>query len=159
MVMFLPKKILVPTDFSETAGNALAHAKALAGALGCELHILHVLTDPMIYAPAMVGVESLPRLREDMERDARETLDKVLSERERQRFDARLVLRWGTPHLEIADYAAKQESDLIVMGTHGRSPLPSLLLGSVAQKVLHEAPCPVLAVRPPSAPAGSPTRR
>lgn len=146
--MFPPKKILIPTDFSETAGSALAHAKVLAETFDCELHIMHVLHDPLTYLPAAAGIEGLPELRDKMERDARQALDKVLSQPERQRFNVRLVLNWGIPHLAITDYAAKQEVDLIVMGTHGRGPIPSLLLGSIAQKVLHKAPCPVLAVRP-----------
>ena len=145
---FPPKKILVPTDFSETAGSALAHAKMLAEAFAAELHVIHVLEEPVLYAALTGGVEILPGLQEDLERDARAALDKLLSDSERQQFGARLVLRRGTAYLEIADYAAKEQIDLIVMGTHGRGPLPSMLLGSVVQKVLHKATCPVLAVPP-----------
>jgi nucleotide-binding universal stress UspA family protein len=148
--MFPPKTILVATDFSETAGSALAHAKVLADTFAAELHVMHVLHDPITYVPAVAGVEGLPHLREQLERDARDTLDKVLSESERQSSKAHLVLKWGTAYLEIADYAATEKIDLIVMGTHGRSPLPRLLLGSVAHKVLHQAPCPVLIVPPSS---------
>jgi nucleotide-binding universal stress UspA family protein len=148
--MFPPKKILVATDFSETAGSALAHAKVLAQTFAAELHIIHVLHDPMTHAPAIASVEGLPQLREQSERDARDTLDKLLSESERQSSKAHLVVKWGTAYLEIADYAAKEKIDLIVMGTHGRGALPRLLLGSVAQKVLHQAPCPVFVVPPGS---------
>jgi nucleotide-binding universal stress UspA family protein len=146
--MFPPKRILMPTDFSPTAASALGHATALAGQFDAELHVMHVLEEPVIYAPLTADALALPQLRENLERDARATLDKVLSEPPLQRLQARPVLRWGTPYLEIADYAASEQVDLIVMGTHGRSPLPSLLLGSVTQKVLQKAPCPVLAVPP-----------
>jgi nucleotide-binding universal stress UspA family protein len=146
--MFPPRRILVPTDFSQAATAALAHAKVLALTFSARIDILHVLHDPLASAPAMAGIEALPRLRDDMERDARRLLAEALTPAERTKLNAVTVLKWGTPHREIANYASAQSVDLIVMGTHGRGPLPSALLGSVTQKVLHEAPCSVLAVRP-----------
>ena len=149
--MFPPRRILVPTDFSQAATAALAHAKVLALTFSARIDILHVLHDPLASAPAMAGIEALPRLRDDMEQDARRLLDDLLADPDLQKIGAATAMRWGTPHREIAGFAAGQAVDLIVMGTHGRGPLPSLLLGSVAQKVLHQAPCPVLVVPPPRA--------
>ena len=67
---------------------------------------------------------------------------------EREQFQASMALRWGSPFLEIVRYAKEHGIELIVMGTHGRGPIAHLLLGSVAEKVVRKAPCPVLTVRP-----------
>jgi nucleotide-binding universal stress UspA family protein len=151
--MVPPRNILVPTDFSDTASAAVAYAKMLAGSFGADLHVLHVLHDPLRYPPTMeLGMgssEMLSRLRQDLKADGRRRLDQVLTAAERQKYRAKLELKWGSPHFEIDDYAAKQGIDLIVMGTHGHGALTGLLLGSTANKVIHKAPCPVLVVRPP----------
>ena len=74
---------------------------------------------------------------------------KVLAAADRERFQARLVMRRGSPFVEIVRYAKSENIDLIVMGTHGRGPIAHMLLGSVAEKVVRKAPCPVLTVRHP----------
>lgn len=151
-----PKHILVPTDFSETAAAALEYAKILAEAFGSTLHIMHVAQDPLAYVPAMEPNVStaavLAQLRDDLGTDGRRRLASLLSEAEREKFHARWELRWGTPHVEVDDYAARHGIDLIVMGTHGRGAIGGLLLGSVADKLVRKAPCPVLVVRPPARP-------
>jgi nucleotide-binding universal stress UspA family protein len=148
--MIALRTILVPTDFSETAETALTYAKALAETFNASLHLLHVLQDPLVYAPVAEGYTVLPKLREEMEREAQQQLENVLSDPERRRFHAVPALKWGTPFLEIVRYARDQQIDLIVLGTHGRGPITHLLLGSVAEKVVRKAPCPVLTVRPPA---------
>jgi nucleotide-binding universal stress UspA family protein len=150
-----PKTILVPTDFSDTAHAALAYAKMLADAFGSALHVVHVAQDPLTCAPLMepspAAAELLSEVRDEIERDAKMRLDSLLTAPEQKAFYAGSELRWGAPSVEIEDYARKHEIDLIVMGTHGRGVVAGVLLGSVADKLLRRAPCPVLVVRPAAA--------
>lgn len=84
-----------------------------------------------------------------MERNARELLKKVLPPTEAAKLDGKLVTKRGKPFIEIVCYAKSEEIDLIVMGTHGRGPIAHMLMGSVAEKLVRQAPCPVLTVRHP----------
>ncbi len=132
--------ILIPCDFSPSSDAALRHACDLATTLDAELHLLHVVGEP----PTLIS-----RSEPDAERLrlAREALDRLL---EPQIFVKRRVLREavvGTPFREIGRYAQQHDIDLIVMGTHGRSGLAHLTMGSVAERVLRAAPCPVMIVR------------
>lgn len=145
--MIVLKNILVPTDFSETSDAAVKYARALAGAFGASLHVLHVVENPFVYGWT-AGDYNFSFL-ESIERDARERLAKVLSAKEREKFHPRLIVQTGNPYLEIVRYAANQTIDLIVIGTHGRGPIIHMLMGSVAEKVVRKAPCPVLTVRHP----------
>ena len=148
--MIALKRILVPTDFSETAAVALKYAKALAEAFSsASLHVLHVLEDPLPGWKPPGHVAPVLKIRVNMEEDARVQIDKLLSEVERQRFHAQLVTVWGSPFVEIIRYAKAHDIDLIVMGTHGRGPIVHMLMGSVAEKVVRKAPCPVLTARLP----------
>lgn len=142
-------RILVPTDFSETADKALAYAKELASKLGASLHLVHVYSDPYavaacapeVYAP--VPAEVRQRALEEV----RERLFERLDADEEQRFrGSRGVVR-GLVAPQIVDYAVTQDIDLIVMGTHGRRGVAHLLLGSVAEHVVRTAGCPVLTIR------------
>lgn len=142
-------RILVPTDFSETADAALAYAKDLAVKLGASLHLVHVFTDPYavaacapeVYAPVPADV------RERALEEVRERLLERLDANEEQRFrGSRGVVR-GLIAPHIVEYAANQDIDLIVMGTHGRRGVAHLLLGSVAEHVVRTAGCAVLTVR------------
>jgi nucleotide-binding universal stress UspA family protein len=142
-------RILVPTDFSETADAALAYAKDLATRLGASLHLVHVFTDP--YAVAAVAPEVYapvpPEARERALEEVRERLLERLDASEEQKFrGSRGVVR-GLVARQIVDYAVNQDIDVIVMGTHGRRGVAHLLLGSVAEHVVRTAACPVLTVR------------
>lgn len=142
------QRILVPTDFSEPSDEALAYAKGLAQAFGASLRVLHVLEDLAAHAwTTEVYVAALPGVHEEMERQARERLDQQLSAEERTRYRAEVVLRMGSPFVEIIRYAREEKVDLIVLGTHGRGAIAHMLLGSVAERVVRKAPCPVLTVR------------
>src|SRR5207302_3469836 len=88
-------------------------------------------------------------IRADMETRTRAQLQKLLTDAERERFQARFLTLTGSPFVEIVRYAKEQNIDLIVLGTHGRGPIAHMLLGSVAEKVVRKAPCPVLTVRHP----------
>jgi len=150
--MIAIKKVLVPTDFSEPSEIAVRYAKEFAATFKAELHVLTVVEEnAMVYAwtsPEGVPV-SLANLRVEMEKNARDHIDRVLSDDERRKFNAQLVTLVGSPFVEICRYAKAQNIDLIVMGTHGRGPIAHMLIGSVAEKVVRKAPCPVLTVRTP----------
>ena len=142
------RTILLATDFSDASEAALAYAKTLAEAFGASLHVLHVLEDLAAHAwKTEVYVAALPGVHEEMERQARERLEALLTVEERQRYRATLALRSGSPFVEVVRYAREEHVDLIVLGTHGRGAIAHMLLGSVAERVVRKAHCPVLTVR------------
>ena len=146
--MLAIKRILVPTDFSEPSQDALVYAKGLADAFGSSLHVLHVLEDLAAHAwTTEVYVAALPGVHEEMERQANDRLNELLSEEEQRKYNAKLVLRTGSAFVEVVRHAREEGIDLIVMGTHGRGAIAHMLLGSVAERVVRKAPCPVLTVR------------
>lgn len=147
--MIALKNILVPTDFSETSEIAVTYAKNLAEAFGATVHLLHVLQDPASYLPTE-ALAALPNLGQQQELAARQRLAKLLGESDANILDVKRVVLTGTPFVDIIRYAKQHVIDLIVMGTHGRGPVKHILLGSVAEKIVRKAPCPVLTVRPPA---------
>jgi len=147
--MTAPKNILIPTDFSDTAKSALTYAKFLAEKFSSNLHVLHVLHSPFTYMQSLEASPEVAYLREELSQDAARRLEGILTPEERKKLNARSTSFWGIPHIDIVEYAAKNDVDLIVMGTHGRGPIHRLMLGSVADKVIRHAPCPVLTVRLP----------
>ncbi|MDX1545735.1 MAG: universal stress protein [Rhodothermales bacterium] len=155
--MALIDTILHPTDFSEGAGTALEHALHLARHFNAVLHVLHVVPafgeDPVLnaYAAASGTEHFTQRLRADAEAELR-----TLAERHLSGVSVRRVITAGIPGAVITEYAAAHEIDVVVMGTHGRRGVRRLLLGSTAGEVVHRAPCHVLTVRRPDAPAAEP---
>jgi len=144
--MMTIKTILVPTDFSDASVAAQEYALGLADAFQSAVHLLHVVQDPYVqpWAAEAFGV-SLAGVLERWEQDARAQLEQIAGA-----GDPRVtcVTRVGHPFVEILEYAGEAQVDLIVMGTHGRGPVAHMLLGSVAERVVRKAPCPVLTVRP-----------
>jgi len=146
--VFSLKTILVPTDFSDASSAALDYAKSLAGSFGASIHLVHVMEDLLAHAwSAEVYVASMPNLREEIEKEARERLATMVTDEERRTLRVETALVAGNPFLEIIRYAKANDVDLIVMGTHGRGAIAHILLGSVAEKVVRKSPCPVLTVR------------
>jgi nucleotide-binding universal stress UspA family protein len=149
--MIALKHILAPTDFSEPSEVAMRYARALADAFGATLHVLHVFDDsPYLWAASegfsvQMGVD----VRLEAEKNAQDRLGRILTDAEREKYHARMVFRVGAPFVEIIRYAREENLDLIVMGTHGRGLIAHLLMGSVAERVVRKAPCPVLTVRHP----------
>jgi universal stress protein A len=139
-------RILVATDFSAASGAALALAKTLAGRFGAALHLLHVLEDPYVtgafaadvYAPPPAG------LRESWLKSAEQTIAAVLTQQEKTALHASTEVAFGPIAATIVERAAAIGADLIVMGTHGRGGVAHLLMGSVAERVVRTARCPVL---------------
>ena len=138
------KKILVPTDFSEQSEAALKHATALARDSGAMLLIVHVHEPLEVYADT--GFSGYPVT--DSDADAKRALNEVKPPDENVGYAHRLLN--GSPANEIARLAEEEGVDMIVMGTHGRSGLTRLLMGSVAEATVRKALCPVLTVKQPS---------
>ncbi|MGQ0633325.1 MAG: universal stress protein [Planctomycetaceae bacterium] len=140
------RNILLPVDFSEPSLKATEYAVSLAHRFNAALHLLHVIEDPVVYLPMF---ESYPLpTREQFETYAQDRLENWISEEDSEKIKTELVWRHGKPNLEIVAYAGDSRVDLIVIGTHGRGLAAHLLLGSVAEKVVRRAPCPVLTVHP-----------
>jgi universal stress protein A len=140
------KRILVPTDFSDPSGEALATAMAFAELAGATLDLVHVAVEATYALPPPVDVASVPI---DMTRLMERAAEGLAAEEQRVRAagiatDSATLI--GRPDSEIVARAAATHADLIVMGTHGRSGLAHVLLGSVAERVVQHAPCPVLIV-------------
>jgi nucleotide-binding universal stress UspA family protein len=150
--MIVIKHILVPTDFSEPALVAMKYARALAENFGASLHLLHVIEENSLDYFAWtspVGSPAMASVQLEMEKTARFQLEQMMTADERTKFELKIVTLVGSPFLEIIRYARSQNIDLIIMGTHGRGPIAHMLMGSVAEKVVRKAPCPVLTVRHP----------
>lgn len=151
--MIAIKNVLVATDFSPVAASALVYGRALARTFGGTLHVLHVvddLTTRLAYADASVPGFAPHQLQADIEQAARKELETAVGEDDRRELHAKSVLRVSnSPAKEIAEYAKEAAIDVIVIGATGRGTIDRMLMGSVADKVIRRAPCPVLAVRHP----------
>jgi len=142
--------VLVATDFSEASASALAYGRELARTFGATLHVLHAVENPVMWAgPESAGVD-FARLQADLEASAQKQLAALVTADDRRELGARTIMRTGnSPAFEIANYAKEAGIDIVVMGTHGRGRVAHLLMGSVAEKMVRIAPCPVLTVRHP----------
>ena len=143
--------ILVPTDFSENADQALAYAVSLAGQVGATVHLIHVFDDPdrvALYSDAYVPVP--PEMRAALLTDIRRQLATRTTAAGHEHVTTE-VLSGAPPAQAIVEAAKRNRCDLVVMGTHGRHGMAHLLLGSVAERVVRTAECPVLVVRRPNA--------
>jgi universal stress protein A len=140
-------RILVPVDFSECSEAAWRLAQRLAHQSGAELILLHVLVEPPLYSE---GPFSGDRVREFYASAERWVDDHLATWADRARtagLRVRVSTRTGIPHREIVAAAADERAGLVVIGTHGRGGLERAMIGSVADRVIRTAPCPVLSVR------------
>ena len=146
--MITLKTILVPSDFSACSDAAIRYGLELARRFDATLHLLHVVPDPATQPWAAEGFAlPLPEVVEQWQKDARLRLESAVPLADAGRVTC--VATVASPTEEILRYAAAKAIDLIVMGTHGRSGVSHILLGSIAEKVVRRAPCPVLTVRRP----------
>jgi nucleotide-binding universal stress UspA family protein len=149
--MTLFRCILCPTDFSAPAAVALEHAARLAASCGARLWLLHVIPTDVYPLPEIASLPGFPDLRAEL----RKTAEADLQE-QRRRVPAGVpvdvALREGVPYEEILAVAAEVGCDLLVMATNGRTGWRHALLGSVAERIVRLAPCPVLTVRVPAKP-------
>jgi nucleotide-binding universal stress UspA family protein len=138
--------ILVPTDGSAGSDAAAAYACDLAVALGARLTLLHVFTAPTVLLPDAVYAATPEELR-PLEEACLAKLRGLADELARPELAIDVEAVEGNPTERIVETAKLRLVDLIIMGTHGRTGLSHLLLGSVAERVIRSAPCPVLTVR------------
>jgi nucleotide-binding universal stress UspA family protein len=149
--MITLKNILVATDFSEPSDAALTYGRALARNFGATLHVVHVVDNvPTFVYGAEAYAVSMPELQQELDDSARKQLADLLVDNDQQPMAVRpVVIASHAPAAAIVDYAGRERIDLIVAGTHGRGGVAHLLMGSVAERVVRTAPCPVLTVRHP----------
>jgi universal stress protein A len=139
------EQILVTTDFSETSDSALMYGRALAQSFGAQLHVVHVVENFLMWAGPEGMMLDPVQIDAEMEQAARQTLSAMIGVDEVN--TKTVVLRGASPAFAIADYAKNTNIDLIVIGTHGRGAVSHMLIGSVAERVVRIAPCPVLTIR------------
>jgi nucleotide-binding universal stress UspA family protein len=138
------QKILFATDFSSASDAALRYASALARDTGAKLLIVHVEEPPVAYGTGEMYFEPIETTRPGLEETltlVRPTIPTVVCEHQ---------LLLGNPAQELVELAEREKVDLIVMGTHGRTGLSRLLMGSVAEEVVRRASCPVFTLKQPA---------
>jgi len=142
------RSILAPADFSAHSERAVRYACGLAERLGAELHLLHVLSEILPAGPDPLLMPVMPpEYYEENEERAKETLGRLLQPDWGSPRSVVTAVRWGSPVEGIVVHAAELKVDMIVIATHGRTGLSHVLLGSVAERIVREAPCPVLTIR------------
>lgn len=143
------QRILFPTDFSELSKAAEKAACDLSDQFGAELHVLHVLHDFFLTMPQTAAALLIPpKALDDAITYAEEEVQKIPPSAWATGKKVIRAVRIGSTWDTIVQYAKETAIDLIVMGSHGRTGLSHVLLGSVAERVVQHAPCSVLTVRP-----------
>ena len=146
--MITLKKILLPTDFSDSAAAAMPYARDMALTFGAQIELVHVHQLPIYTGAFAYGTIDLPA---NYAEDTRKALLTRLEEHREKLgpdVEVKTMLVEGVPFKELIRCAAENDVDLIVMSTHGHTGLKHVLLGSTAERVVREAPCPVLTIRP-----------
>ena len=150
-VMITLRNLLVATDFDDASTTALAYGREMARRFSATLHVLHVVND---VGAMVVTTSGLPydvsRMQLDLEQAERQRLEALVTEEDRRELGPTVVqVISPAPAHAIVAYAEDAHVDLIVMGTHGRGTMAHVFMGSVAERVVRTAPCPVLTVRHP----------
>jgi len=144
------KNVLVATDFSEPSTVALEYGRELSRTYGAKLHVLHVAEDLRWRYATDMTPPVLVDVQDDLEASLRSRLEALITDDDRRQLAVRAVVQTAiTPSEAIVAYAKAEGVDVIVMGTHGRSGLAHVFMGSVAERVVRLASCPVLTVRYP----------
>ncbi len=145
--MLTIKKILCSTDFSEPSFKGLDYARELATLFQAELGVVYVL--PLLpYQPTDPNVSyRIPEYERMIHKDSEEQLQELIKQRFPKNLKVRGIIGHGNEAREIVRIAEEEKCDLIVIATHGRSGWHHFMVGSVAEKVIRTAPCPVFAVR------------
>ena len=145
------KRVLCPVDFSDNARHALDYAESLAASHGAEVRLVHIIqADVLAMATDPMLPEFDSRVLEDYSGACKRQLEEWTQQsQKRSQLTVDSEVRTGSAFLEIITAAKEWNADMIVMGTHGRSGLAHMMMGSVAEKVVRKAPCPVLTVKHP----------
>jgi len=142
--------ILAPTDFSGHSERAVRYACGLAARLGEDLHLVHILSEILPPGPDPLLMPVMPpEFYQENEDRAKVTLGRLLDPAWGSPRSVITAVRWGSPVESVVSYAIDHRIDLIVIATHGRTGLSHVLLGSVAERIVRESPCPVLTLRDP----------
>lgn len=145
------KSVLVATDFSESSARALDYGREFARTTGARLHVMHVVDDPRAQYSLEMTPSWLLGVQENVEASARERLANQLTDDDRRQLRARGIVHMAVSAADaIVAYASSEGIDVIVIGTHGRRGLAHMILGSIAERIVRTAPCPVLTVRRPA---------
>jgi Universal stress protein UspA and related nucleotide-binding proteins len=143
------KKILVPTDFSETSRYAMEYAIEFAKSFNAELKIVHVIFDESQIVAFYLPQVTFQNLDQELEESAKKQMDEFISSfPELKNVNYSVKMLKGTAFIEIISEAKEYDADLIIIGTHGRTGLEHVLFGSTAEKVVRKAHCPVFTVKP-----------
>jgi len=142
------ENILVPLTVNKDSKNILDHAISIAEKFNAKIVVFHVLREPKMDL-SEINYESgfLQKIKKQQEEEVERELRSLIPEEYYEKYNLSTEMTSGQPFLEIVNKAKSLNADLIVMGTHGRSGLSHVLLGSVAEKVLRLAPCPVMIIR------------
>ena len=142
------KNILIPTDFSAHSAKAADYGFALAEKFGAKVHVLHVQETLPSQTPMFVMGLAIPSHSLESKESALAAISSFLKAGGRSADGVVCAAIDGVPFVEVIRYAKEHEIDLIVIGTHGRTGLTHVLMGSVAERVVRKSACPVLTVRP-----------
>ena len=143
------KKILFPTDFSVASDYAMSYAISMAKRYKAKFFLLHVVDTTYDISGFYIPHISAEKLMQEMEEAAEKKLTNISSAISRRVKAREIVVKSGIPHKEILKFAKDKGIDMIIMGTHGKAGLDHLLFGSTTERVLRQANCPVLTIRPP----------
>jgi len=144
------ERILFPTDFSSTAEHALKYALSFASEHKAKLYVMHVISDS--YSPVVFGEDGesvAPPSLETMEAKAKKLMQQLIPERYMKELKIEYIIVQGGPLKEILKSVKEHNIDLLTMATHGRKGISHILMGSLAEKVVQMAPCPVLTIKHP----------
>ncbi len=145
--------ILVPTDFSESAMAAYEYALSIAKTFQSKIYLIHVYEPLVYYSEAPLGLPDMFTMEQNIQAASEQSMKKIVDEYFHGRretygdIEVESILTQGKPFIEIIKAAREKNADMIIMSSHGRSALEHILLGSVTEKVVRKAPCPVLTVR------------
>lgn len=139
------RAIVAATDFSDASLLAVETALDLVLDTDGSLYLLHVIDMPATYGP-MIG--PISESYEALKKSSMERLEDLIPENRSKSILIEKVVQWGSPASTIAEFAADRGADMIVVGTHGRTGLSRMLMGSTAESLLRQAPCQVLVVKP-----------
>jgi nucleotide-binding universal stress UspA family protein len=142
------RHIMAPTDFSEYSKQAVTSALELAQKFGAKLTILHVIELPPYPVEGYVPPSLSATFMDDLERQATADLAQLVPEAAAANVEVARVIAVGTPYRKIIETAEAEQVDLIVMATAGRTGFSHLVMGSIAERVVRTATCPVLTIRP-----------
>ena len=144
------KRILFPTDISEGSTHAIPYVADLARHYGAKLFIIHVVYDVARVTGWYVPHIDMNELYKDIEANARKEIERCCTEELRGYSTIEYHILRGVPHEEILKFVEDNFIDLIIMGTHSRKGFDRVIFGSTAERVVRNAPCPVLTVGPPA---------